>query len=109
MEQQNVKKNNTANHSALTENIAFWQFICPSANGKGRFSRILAFCDLLQRKSLADKTGDGNYLAVTYQELADKWGWQRTTVKNYLQNLQLLGVLSVTRDFSSGKTVVSIF
>lgn len=74
------------------------------SKGNDKYSRLDAFCDLVGRiTGIMDVENNSDRIAIlpfkygTFQssvsELADKWGWHRATVRNFLDKLEEMGYL----------------
>ena len=98
--------NITNNHTTGSKNAqsidrSLLEFLKPKP--EERYSKLEAYCDLLSRAATSaytSKTGGrqmellpGQFVA-TISELARKWQWQRTTVRQFLEGLEDLGQLS---------------
>lgn len=59
-----------------------------------RLTRPQAFFDLIKRHRMAVQIPGQTIAAGGYQELAESWGWDRTTVRRFIQNLADIGVVS---------------
>ena len=67
----------------------------------GRTSRFFAFLDLYEQQ-IKDFKVFGHYALeipffVAYQDLSERWNWDRKTVMIFLQSLHKMGVLEVKR------------
>lgn len=74
-------------------------------NGE-RFSRLEAYLDLVNKaaeqyvpKDLCKQefTLQGNQCVITISGLSECWHWHRATVRNFIEQLEAMGELSVTR------------
>lgn len=67
-----------------------------SANTKksGKFTRVQALCDLIERQYITALQEDGEYLKGSVFEFSKNWGWDRDTVARFLNELELLGIVS---------------
>lgn len=69
----------------------------------GRTSRFFAFLDLYEQQ-IKDIKVFGHYALeipffVAYQDLSERWNWDRKTVMLFLQSLQKMGVIEVKREY----------
>lgn len=80
---------------------------------KGRYSRLDAYFDLLSRAmvkkqfSILPKTASSELLCrfdTTITDLANKWSWQRATVRDFLSELSAIGQLE-REDFYKNMTI----
>lgn len=84
--------------------IDLWNFLFPDAiqnvvaapkkRTNHKLTKDEAFFDLMNRERLHQCSGDESFSKMSINALAHAWGWQRPTVKNFLENLRSLGVLS---------------
>ena len=68
-----------------------------------RTSRFYAFLDLYEQQ-IKDIKVFGHYdldipFFVAYQDLSERWNWDRKTVMIFLQSLQKMGVIEVKREY----------
>ena len=98
------------NDSKSTKTLVFnmsidlWNFLFPDASQNivasprkrtnHKLTKDEAFFDLMNRERLHQCSGDESFSKMSINALAQAWGWQRPTVKNFLENLSSLGVLS---------------
>ncbi|WP_195375077.1 hypothetical protein [Parabacteroides leei] len=77
---------------------------------KGRYTRLEAYFDLLSRAmvkkpfTVLPKTAAAELLGefdTTVTELAEKWGWQRATVRDFLSELSKIGQLAREDSYKS--------
>ena len=69
----------------------------------GRTSRFFAFLDLYEQQ-IQDFKVFGHYALeipffVAYQDLSERWNWDRKTVMLFLQSLHKMGVIEVKREY----------
>lgn len=74
-----------------------WNALFPGFSNLGphRYSRAEAFFDLVNRQRLSWLTNDDDYINVSMQGLANVWGWDRSAVKRFLEQLQTIGAVTV--------------
>jgi len=95
-------------HTIMNQNIIFtklnadlFPFLAKSL--PGRTSRFFAFLDLYEQQ-IKDIKVFGHYALeipffVAYQDLSERWNWDRKTVMLFLQSLQKMGVIEVKREY----------
>ena len=80
-------------------NAELFQFLAKSL--PNRTSRFDAFLYLYERQTdhfdALLKYGVNIPFGATYNQLAERWGWDRKTVMSYLKNLQKMGILEIKR------------
>lgn len=59
-----------------------------------RLTRAEAFFNLVQRQRLSMQMPGYDIADGGYQQLAEEWGWDRTTVRKFLQELTDIGAVS---------------
>jgi predicted transcriptional regulator len=69
----------------------------------GRTSRFFAFLDLYEQQ-IKDFKVFGHYALeipffIAYQDLSERWNWDRKTVMIFLQSLQKMGVIEIKREY----------
>ena len=69
----------------------------------GRTSRFYAFLDLYEQQ-IKDFKVFGHYALeipffIAYQDLSERWNWDRKTVMEFLQSLHKMGVIEVKREY----------
>lgn len=67
-----------------------------SANTKksGKFTRVQALCDLIERQFITVLQEEGEYLKGSVLDFARTWGWDRDTVNRFLNELEQQGIVS---------------
>lgn len=60
-----------------------------------KFSKAEAFFDLINRQRLSWLTNDDDYINISMQGLANIWGWDRSAVKRFLEQLETIGAVTV--------------
>lgn len=68
-----------------------------SVTNRGRFSKIKAFKFLVQRCSQIPEVSDGHQAMVNISKLTKQWGWYRTTVSKFINDLNNMGVVSIKK------------
>lgn len=97
-----LKSMNTQNKNRITSKkqmkiiVDFSLLKMLSANKKklGKFTRVQALCDLIERQYITALQEDGEYLKGSVFEFSKNWGWDRDTVARFLNELELLGIVS---------------
>ena len=81
-------------------NAELFQFLAKSL--PNRTSRFDAFLYLYERQTdhfdALLKYGVNIPFGATYNQLAERWGWDRKTVMSFLKSLHKMGVIEVKRD-----------
>ena len=82
-------------------NANLFPFLAKSLTG--RISRFYAFLDLYEQQ-IKDYKVFGHYALeipffVAYQDLSERWNWDRKTVMLFLQSLHKMGVIEVKREY----------
>ncbi len=97
MAKQNEQQNNAHELFTLMTDMTLWNFLVQGMKKSHKVSRVQAFADLLDRQRIAllEKQDDDN-LKGSIQDMAKTWGWDRETVARFLDNLEQLGVLTIT-------------
>lgn len=70
-----------------------------------RLSRAEALLRLLQRYVNSQLVNSHAYNTVSFQMLADEWGWERTTVRKFFIQLQKLDVIGMHKLPTNKETV----
>ncbi len=68
-----------------------------SVTNRGRFSKIKAFKFLVQRCSQMPEASGGHQAMVNISKLTKQWGWYRTTVSKFINDLNNMGVVSIKK------------
>ena len=97
-----LKSMNTQNKNRITSKkqmkiiVDFSLLKMLSANKKklGKFTRVQALCDLIERQYITALQEDGEYLKGSVFEFSKNWGWDRDTVARFLNELEQLGIVS---------------
>ena len=90
------KKNKITSRNQMKIIVDFSLLKMLSANKKklGKFTRVQALCDLIERQYITSLQEDGEYLKGSVLDFARTWGWDRDTVARFLNELELLGIVS---------------
>ena len=68
-----------------------------SVTKEGRFSKIKAFKFLVHQCYHSPEDPDGHQAMVNISKLTKEWGWYRTTVTKFLNDLNNMGVVSIKK------------
>lgn len=84
----------------IPTDFRLWSLLMQDTSGNPKKSsrkltRPEAFYDLLKRQRMTAHIPGQPIAAGGYQELADSWGWDRTTVRRFLHSLTEVGMVSV--------------
>ena len=95
MTEQNTSEITVFKQYIIQTDIPFWKLLLQGGKKGHKLSKPEAFFDLVDRycTSLL-KNGDG-CLSGIIPELSKSWGWDRETVNRFLDNLSLIGVLTI--------------
>lgn len=87
------KRNPDVTMNIVTED-KLWDYLFDGKEYKAsnRYSKPKAFYDLLQQQRLAKLTSNDCHISCGIIALAQKWMWQRATVKNFIDYLVKLDV-----------------
>lgn len=94
---------------AISTDYRLWSLLFQDTAKKRprRLTRAEAFFDLIQRQRMSMQVADLDIANGGFQELAQKWGWDRATVRRFLQSLSDIGVVSMTLT-PQNRTVISL-
>ena len=68
-----------------------------STTKEGRFSKFKAFKFLVHQSCHSPENPDGHQAMVNISNLTKKWGWYRTTVTKFINDLNNMGVVSIKK------------
>ena len=68
-----------------------------SVTKEGRFSKIKAFKFLVLQSYHSPEAPDGHQAMVNISKLTKEWGWYRTTVTKFINDLNDMGVVSIKK------------
>lgn len=90
------KKNRITSKNQMKIIVDFSLLKLLSANTKktGKFTRVQALCDLIERQYLTALQEEGEYLKGSILEFAKNWRWDRETVNRFLNELEQQGIVS---------------
>jgi len=76
-----------------------WNMLFPNNDSQGdhKLTKAEAFFDLIKRHRLATLTKDNNYLGGGILALAKAWGWDRNTVKKFVNSLCSVGAATIKK------------
>lgn len=78
----------------------------PKKQGR-RLTQPEAFFDLLKRQRMTVRIPGQSIAEGGYQELADSWGWDRSTVRRFMRSLEDIGAVS-TEITPQNRTVIRL-
>jgi len=95
--QLNMNKNTIRNNQLrIVTDIALWNLLLQGVKKHPKYSRLEAFCDLMERQRIALLTGDGMFMKGSVLEFSKAWGWDRETVSRFLEKLEEFGIVTMT-------------
>ena len=90
----------------ITTHFDLWEFLFQSGPQKKSFNKYTkpeAFFDLMKRQRWAILTQDNDFLEGSVLSLSKAWGWDRTTVMNFIKKLSDLQVITTSK--ANGKHI----
>jgi len=94
MNTQNKNKITSKNQMKIIVDFSLLKMLSANKKKSGKFTRVQALCDLIERQYITALQEDGEYLKGSVFEFSKNWGWDRDTVNRFLNELEQLGVVS---------------
>ncbi len=79
----------------ITANFELFKLLAQDSFSNRKFSKAEAFFDLLTRHRLVTLTKDESYLGDGILSYAKAWGWDRGTVKKFIDSLCSVGAVTI--------------
>lgn len=94
MDVQNKNRITSKNQMKIIVDFSLLKMLSANKKKLGKFTRVQALCDLIERQYITALQEDGEYLKGSVFEFSKNWGWDRDTVARFLNELELLGIVS---------------
>jgi len=94
MNVQKINRITSKNQMKIIVDFSLLKLLSANTKKTGKFTRVQALCNLIERQYLTALQEEGEYLKGSILEFAKNWGWDRDTVNRFLNELEQQGIVS---------------